>query len=637
MGKAVKALSVLLIVASLFGLAGGSLSLKDSLNSKEYWENASGGGGSIGQLEDGLNQLKEHEQAYLDGRDALAEGKAAYDEGVKAFNEGKDQYEDGVQTLKEKQAEYDAGVQQLEEARQKLLAAKAKLEAGQKQYDEGVKSLNQAKALQDALTQLASGYATWQQGYQALLAFQASAKAQGVELPDPSASNVSTYDSAIAQMKSDIQTALGYCDRLETLKSTKAQLENALAGKPSKDELTQSKAALEAAIAAAGEGEDTSAYEAQLKEVENGLAAWENLEKVNDGIAQIEAGLGGQDRTSLNNTLNQLNQLTGVPQAVADGQKTLASGTSQVINAALGNETMAAALTSKSGMSADQLKATAGALGSMDYATFNSTMGTFVTLGNGLSAELTKTISEGEKTLSEAAKQLDAGYAQYRSGLAQYNEGKAKLEEGAKLLEEGQQTLEDAAKQLEEGKEKLTEAEKQIADGEAQLAEFEYGRKQVIDGLKSAIDTEAYEGLESIKDRLGPDFSYMKNETDLDIDKGLEVVAAAKDYASDATGAVTEEITKKAIGSIVAIAGAAVAMIAGLLGLFLSKPAFSGVVALLGGGIAVAGALVSAGAGSFFSQMAGAGGPGLLTAAGITTAAAAVPQAISAFLAGKKA
>ena len=60
MRKAVKVLSVVLIAASVFGLVGGGLALKDALGSKAYWEAASSGGDSIGMLEDGLNQLKEN-------------------------------------------------------------------------------------------------------------------------------------------------------------------------------------------------------------------------------------------------------------------------------------------------------------------------------------------------------------------------------------------------------------------------------------------------------------------------------------------------------------------------------------------------------------------------------------------------
>ena len=40
MKKSVKALSVILILAALFGLAGGGYALKDVMECKSYWEDA---------------------------------------------------------------------------------------------------------------------------------------------------------------------------------------------------------------------------------------------------------------------------------------------------------------------------------------------------------------------------------------------------------------------------------------------------------------------------------------------------------------------------------------------------------------------------------------------------------------------
>ena len=215
MGKACKALSVVLIIASLFGLAGGSLALKDALGSKEYWENASSGGDSIGMLEDGLNQLKANEQAYLDGRDALAAGEEAYAEGVKTLEEGQAAFEEGKKTLEEKQGEFDAGLEKLADARTQLLEGRAKLQAGQEQYNAGMQTFIDKQAeyeagvaqLDAAKAQLASlqqGLQTANAGLQQLQAantglkkVQAALAAQGINLPDPGPSNADAYESAI--------------------------------------------------------------------------------------------------------------------------------------------------------------------------------------------------------------------------------------------------------------------------------------------------------------------------------------------------------------------------------------------------------------------------------------------------------
>ena len=78
----VKVLSVVLILASLFGLCAGGLTLKDMLNCKAYWEQkGEESDASITLLEDGLNQLKENESAYNDGLAALAQGEKDYEAG----------------------------------------------------------------------------------------------------------------------------------------------------------------------------------------------------------------------------------------------------------------------------------------------------------------------------------------------------------------------------------------------------------------------------------------------------------------------------------------------------------------------------------------------------------------------------
>ena len=63
-----KGLSVLLIAAALFGFYGGATSLNDVLASKDYWEEVGEKStADMNKLEDGLNQLKDNEKAYLDG------------------------------------------------------------------------------------------------------------------------------------------------------------------------------------------------------------------------------------------------------------------------------------------------------------------------------------------------------------------------------------------------------------------------------------------------------------------------------------------------------------------------------------------------------------------------------------------
>ena len=105
-----KGLSVLLIAAAIFGFYGSAVNLNDILACKDYWEEAGEKStADMNKLEDGLNQLKENEQAYLDGQEQLAEGE---------------------QTLADGEAQYAKGLSDYK-------AAPAKLRAGEKQLAEG--------------------------------------------------------------------------------------------------------------------------------------------------------------------------------------------------------------------------------------------------------------------------------------------------------------------------------------------------------------------------------------------------------------------------------------------------------------------------------------------------------------------
>ena len=122
-----KGLSVLLVAAALFGFYGSAVNLNDILACKDYWEEAGEKStADMNKLEDGLNQLKDNEQAYLDGVDQLAEGE-------KALADGEAQYAAGQATLAKGEADY--------------AAAPAKLKAGEEQLADGESSYADLKRL----------------------------------------------------------------------------------------------------------------------------------------------------------------------------------------------------------------------------------------------------------------------------------------------------------------------------------------------------------------------------------------------------------------------------------------------------------------------------------------------------------
>ena len=193
-----KGLSILLIAAALFGFYGGAVNLNDVLACKDYWEvKGEETTADMNKLEDGLNQLKENEEAYLDGIDAVADGE-------EALAKGEAEYEEGQATLAQGEADYAAAPAKLADAERqiakgesdladgaaKLAAAKKqltkgesdladgekKLEKGYKDYKQGKKDYKSGKkqlkglsALIDGINQINKGYKNdWKTGYKKL-------------------------------------------------------------------------------------------------------------------------------------------------------------------------------------------------------------------------------------------------------------------------------------------------------------------------------------------------------------------------------------------------------------------------------------------------------------------------------------
>ena len=193
-----KGLSVLLIAAALFGFYGGAVNLNDVLACKDYWEEeGEKSTADMNKLEDGLNQLKDNEQAYLDGLEAVADGE-------EALAQGEQDYAAGQAELAQGEADYAAAPGKLADARKQIAqgeedlaagedalaagykeykkgkadyaAAPAKLAAGRKavadgeaKLDEGKKQLTGLKALIGGIRQVLAGYNdSWKPGYENL-------------------------------------------------------------------------------------------------------------------------------------------------------------------------------------------------------------------------------------------------------------------------------------------------------------------------------------------------------------------------------------------------------------------------------------------------------------------------------------
>ena len=155
-------------------------------------------------------------------------------------------------------------------------------------------------------------------------------------------------------------------------------------------------------------------------------------------------------------------------------------------------------------------------------------------------------------------------------------------------------------------------------------------------GLDTVLATEADNGLKSIADRLGADFTYLKsNGTDLDIDAGKAAAQAARDYSSDSGEKISSEIYTRVAGAALALVGSLLALVAGFLGLG-SKFKGSGVLSIITAIMGAAGLVALIAAGSHYSDQSGAGAVGAVLAAAAILAAAALANGIASLGASKK-
>lgn len=496
MKSSVKILSVILILASIFGLVGGGIGLADTLECKDYWENKSEvSTADLNTLEDGLNTLAENKQAYIDGLAAYEKGSKDYEDGQKTLEDGKKEYEDGQKTIQEKEKEYNAGLAKLQEAESKLAAGKENLEKNKQAYLAGKAKL---------------------------------------AAPETQAA----YNAAKAAYDANPTAIKGAYDAVNVY------------AKDSDDEDVIRAAAFQA-------------YDAKIP---------------------------GENKAQLyTDALNK---------ATVDYCSTHSIADPSTLTAEQQAEVKALATTYYQG----------------SVLTLPGAVDSITSLGQGYGAYLTVTSYEaGQASVAE----YEAGLDDYNKGIEDYYAGRETLLNGRGQLMEGKEKLEEAEKTINEGQKTLNDAEKQLADGKSKLDEYESGQAQVIDGIETVLASETYGDLVSIADRLGPDFKYLDSNGILDIDQGLAVVAAAREFSGDNGTVVTRELTLRAVGAVMAIIASVIALVAGAIGLIGSSKV-AGIVAAVSAVVAVVAAILTPVAGTVMSAVAGS------TVAAIVIAAAAV-------------
>lgn len=128
--------SLLLIAACLFSLFAGVKGFNDFQNIKDYkTQQKDEGLASIKKLEDGVGQLKENEQTYLNGVGTYNAGLATYSAGAQKLQAASAQLAAG-------EASYAAGQQKLAEGQQAYNAGQQKLAANTDAYNSGKQKLS---------------------------------------------------------------------------------------------------------------------------------------------------------------------------------------------------------------------------------------------------------------------------------------------------------------------------------------------------------------------------------------------------------------------------------------------------------------------------------------------------------------
>lgn len=592
MKSSVKLLSVILILASIFGLVGGGIGLADVLECKAYWEDKSvKSNEDLTTLEDGLNTLAENKQAYVDGLAAFEKGTKDYDEGKKTLDDGKKEYAEGQKTLEDKTKEYNNGLNKLKAAENQLAEGRANLEANKEAYVTGKTKLaaseaqlNSVKTLIDGAAAVSDGFSNektgWNRGYVALKDFRDGYNTfkNSEILPPPNHDFVNDYYTAIEDVKATVPAQI-------------------------------------------------SALQTQEQQFNDALAANPDSEDIKNALAQTQAGIA-----SLNKLLAGALGLSSakVPDAVDAGRAPLAAGMVQVTNGILnsGNQKLVASYTGAGGA-----RLNANDLARAPYEEFNTTMTKHVAIVDGLINADGGVQDQYDAGLAEynAGKakiaEYEAGLDAYNKGLDEYYAGRQQLTNGKVQLDEGKAKLEDAEKTIKEGEKTLSDAEKQLADGKAKLEEFEDGQAQVVDGIETVLASETYAGLVSIADRLGADFKYLDKDGIIDTDQGLAAVAAAREFSGENGAVVTKELTTRAVGAVLAIIASVVALVAGAIGLIGSSK-LAGILAVVGAAAAVIAAIVTAVAGTEMSAVAGSTVAAIVIAAGAVVAVVSVVNAV---------
>lgn len=280
--------SICLVLACLFGLFACVAGMKDALNIQEYkQEDADHAREGIAAARDGIKQLQENEDVYLNGVGTYEAGLIQLSSGKSALNAGYKEYYAGKKALEEGKKAYAEGVKALEAGKKEYEAGKKKIAENTQAYNEGKEKLAKIEPLMPYLNQ----YVQFRDGTIAKLPGFDSAQAWFVKTVRPIAAKLGIT------IPNDVTDFPAFMNKM--VADGKAQLKEYEDGVAKLAEAEKTIAAGEKKLAAAEK--EIAAGEKKLADAEKQLAAGEKKlaagkNELANGDKKLKVYEGGQEQ-----------------------------------------------------------------------------------------------------------------------------------------------------------------------------------------------------------------------------------------------------------------------------------------------------------------------------------------------------
>lgn len=280
--------SICLVLACLFGLFACVAGMKDALNIQEYkQEDADHAREGIAAAREGIKQLQENEDVYLNGVGTYEAGLIQLSSGKSALNAGYKEYYAGKKALEEGKKAYAEGVKALEAGKKEYEAGKKKIAENTQAYNEGKEKLAKIEPLMPYLNQ----YVQFRDGTIAKLPGFNSAQAWFVKTVRPIAAKLGIT------IPDDVTDFPAFMNKM--VADGKAQLKEYEDGVAKLAEAEKTIAAGEKKLAAAEK--EIAAGEKKLADAEKQLAAGEKKlsagkNELANGDKKLKVYEGGQEQ-----------------------------------------------------------------------------------------------------------------------------------------------------------------------------------------------------------------------------------------------------------------------------------------------------------------------------------------------------